>query len=395
MNPPPSTADAVGASGLHGVSSAESSAQAARSWRSEPTTREILALAALIPLIGFLVIVSVDPFWERVHVFGDSPFYVRIAVAIRKWEFSDVSPWHFWGLPYVMAVVSLITSLSEWWSLVIVSLAAGVAATYLVKRLWGGWVAAYFLILSIEWQQRVLLGGAEPLFLLLLLASLLAVRRDRWPLAALFAALATVVRPLGIFLLIALGIVLLARKEYRKLIACTAIGLLVGIIYLVPFVYYFGDVLANFRFYQTNDWGSASPIGWPFVSIIQGAISFDLPWTARARSGFWILFYILAVTAMIRRPAFREYARRYPAEALFAGAYILFAFSYNSSVWAWVEFARYALPALPIALFALEAYLPHDRRLVWALAPVTGALSAMSAMNVRRILTIWRARFSG
>jgi Gpi18-like mannosyltransferase len=395
MNPPPSTADAVGASGLHGVSSAESSAQAARSWRSEPTTREILALAALIPLIGFLVIVSVDPFWERVHVFGDSPFYVRIAVAIRKWEFSDVSPWHFWGLPYVMAVVSLITSLSEWWSLVIVSLAAGVAATYLVKRLWGGWVAAYFLILSIEWQQRVLLGGAEPLFLLLLLASLLAVRRERWPLAALFAALATVVRPLGIFLLIALGIVLLARKEYRKLIACTAIGLLVGIIYLVPFVYYFGDVLANFRFYQTNDWGSASPIGWPFVSIIQGAISFDLPWTARARSGFWILFYILAVTAMIRRPAFREYARRYPAEALFAGAYILFAFSYNSSVWAWVEFARYALPALPIALFALEAYLPHDRRLVWALAPVTGALSAMSAMNVRRILTIWRARFSG
>jgi Gpi18-like mannosyltransferase len=395
MNPPPSTADAVGASGLHGVSSAESSAQAARSWRSEPTTREILALAALIPLIGFLVIVSVDPFWERVHVFGDSPFYVRIAVAIRKWEFSDVSPWHFWGLPYVMAVVSLITSLSEWWSLVIVSLAAGVAATYLVKRLWGGWVAAYFLILSIEWQQRVLLGGAEPLFLLLLLASLLAVRRERWPLAALFAALATVVRPLGIFLLIALGIVLLARKEYRKLIACTAIGLLVGIIYLVPFVYYFGDVLANFRFYQTNDWGSASPIGWPFVSIIQGAISFDLPWTARARSGFWILFYILAVTAMIRRPAFREYARRYPAEALFAGAYVLFAFSYNSSVWAWVEFARYALPALPIALFALEAYLPHDRRLVWALAPVTGALSAMSAMNVRRILTIWRARFSG
>jgi Gpi18-like mannosyltransferase len=395
MNPPRSTADAVGASGLHGVSSAESSAQAARSWRSEPTTREILALAALIPLIGFLVIVSVDPFWERVHVFGDSPFYVRIAVAIRKWEFSDVSPWHFWGLPYVMAVVSLITSLSEWWSLVIVSLAAGVAATYLVKRLWGGWVAAYFLILSIEWQQRVLLGGAEPLFLLLLLASLLAVRRERWPLAALFAALATVVRPLGIFLLIALGIVLLARKEYRKLIACTAIGLLVGIIYLVPFVYYFGDVLANFRFYQTNDWGSASPIGWPFVSIIQGAISFDLPWTARARSGFWILFYILAVTAMIRRPAFREYARRYPAEALFAGAYILFAFSYNSSVWAWVEFARYALPALPIALFALEAYLPHDRRLVWALAPVTGALSAMSAMNVRRILTIWRARFSG
>lgn len=366
-----------------------------RSWRAEPTAREILALAALIPLVGFLVIASVDPFWERVHVFGDSPFYVRIAVAIRNWEFSNVSPWHFWGLPYVMALISLTTSLSEWWSLIIVSLAAGIAATHLVKRLWGGWVAAYFLILSVEWQQRVLLGGAEPLFLLLLLASLLAVRRERWALAAVLAALATVVRPLGIFLLIAIGIVLLARKEYRKLAVCTGIGALIGVIYLIPFVYYFGDVLANFRFYQTNDWGSASPIGWPFVSIIQGAISFDLPWTARARSGFWIVFYVLAVVLMFRRPAFRVYARTYPVEVLFAGAYILFAFSYNSSVWAWVEFARYALPALPIALFAVEPYLPHDRRIVWALAPVTGALSAMSAMNVRRILTIWRARFSG
>jgi hypothetical protein len=395
MNEPRSTYESVNAPDPLTVPSSEPSTPARRSWRSEPTTRETLILAALIPLIGFIVIASVDPFWERVHVFGDSPFYVRIAVAIRRWEFTDVSPWHFWGLPYVMALVSLVTSLSEWWSLVIVSLAAGIGATYLVKRLWGGWVAAYFLVLSLEWQQRVLLGGAEPLFLLLLLASLLATRRDRWPLAALFAALATVVRPLGIFLLIAIGIVLLTRKEYRTLIACTLIGAVIGAVYLVPFVYYFGDVLANFRFYQSNDWGSGSPIGWPFVSIIKGALYFDLPWTSRARSGFWILFYILAVAAMIRRATFRAYARRYPVEALFAGAYILFAFSYNSSVWAWVEFARYALPALPIALYAVEAYLPHDRRIVWALAPVTGALSAMSAMNLRRILTIWRARFPG
>lgn len=385
--------EVVGARDQHVALPSETSTLTGRTWRSEPSSREVVVLAALACLIGFLVISSVEPFWDRVRAFGDNASYVAIARAIRRWDFSSLDPYHFWGLPYVVAATAVVSSLSEWWSLLIVCIATALGATYLIQRLWGGWVASYFIILSLEWQQRTVLGGAEPLFVFLMLASFTSARRERWPLAALFAAGATIVRPLGMLLLLAIGVVLYARRAYRKLIASTAVGVVVGAIYVLPLVIYFGDPLANFRFYQNQDWGSASPIGLPFVSIINGAISFDLPWTARARAATWILFYILAVVVMFRRPRFRDYARRYPVEVLFAALYILFAFSYNSPIWAWLEFARYSLPALPVALYALEDYLPRDRRLVWSLIPISAALSAISAMNARRVLAIFRTRF--
>ena len=350
-------------------------------------------LAAFAYVIGFLVVSLVEPFIDRVRVFGDTAFYVNVVQAIRHWDFSTLSPWHFWGLPYAAAAVSFVTSLSAWWAILLVSAASALGATYLLQRLWGGWVACFFIVLSLEWQQRALLGGAEPAFIFLVLCSFVAARRDRWLWAAFFAALATTVRPLGIFLLLAIGLVLLVQRRYRTVAAATAIGMAVGALYVLPFAIYYGDPLANLRFYQSNDWTSGSPLGLPFVALVRGAISVDLPWTSRIREGFWVAFYLVAVAAMFIRPRFREYARRYPIETVFTAFYLLFVFSYNSPVWTWVEFARYALPALPVALYAVEEFLPKDRRLVWALAPVSAALSAVSAMNARRVLSLVRALF--
>ena len=63
-------------------------------------------------------------------------------------------------------------------------------------RLWGGWVAGFFAILNFDWMQRSYLGGSEPLFVALLFASFLAIRKERWWLACVLASLSTVVRPL-------------------------------------------------------------------------------------------------------------------------------------------------------------------------------------------------------
>ena len=361
--------------------------------RAEPGPREVLLLAGFTYVVAFLVIAMVEPFSDRVAAFGDNTSYVAIARAIGAWDFSELNPYHFWGLSYLIAAVSRLTFLPEWWALTAICLGSALGAVYLIQRLWGGWVACYFIVLSLEWQQRALLGGAEPLFVLLVVASFAAVRRDRWLFAALFAALSTVVRPVGVFALLAIGIVLLVRRSYGKLMASTTVGALVGAAYMLPLVTYFGDPLANFRFYQNQDWGSASPIGFPFVAVINGAIAFDLPWTSRIRAALWVMFYVLAVVVMLRRPWFRDYARRYPVEVLFAVGYILFAFSYNSPIWAWVEFPRYALPALPMALYAVSEYLPRDRRVVWSLAAVSAALAAASAMNVRRVVDVLRTRF--
>jgi hypothetical protein len=75
-----------------------------------------------------------------------------------------------------------------------------------------------------DWMQRSYLGGSEPLFVALLFGSFTAVRKERWLLAALLASLATVVRPLGVFALLGIGVALVWKRDYRKFLLATAIG---------------------------------------------------------------------------------------------------------------------------------------------------------------------------
>jgi len=102
-------------------------------------------------------------------------------------------------------------------SIVSSAVAAGIA-----YRLWGGWIARLFAILSFDWLQRSYMGGSEPFFVALLFGAFWAVRRERWALAALLASCATVVRPLGIFALIGIGLLPLWRHDYRRFATATA-----------------------------------------------------------------------------------------------------------------------------------------------------------------------------
>lgn len=84
---------------------------------------------------------------------------------------------------------------------------------WLTARLFGTVVAGYFAFTNIAWLQLAYLGGSEPLALALGLASLLAFRRDRILLAALLGSLAVTVRPLMIFVLVGIGLVLLYESS--------------------------------------------------------------------------------------------------------------------------------------------------------------------------------------
>lgn len=88
------------------------------------------------------------------------------------------------------------------------------------------------------------------MFVLLLFGSFWFGRKEpqeRWILAAVLAALATVTRAVGIFALVALGLNLLLRKEYRKLTVCIALAALIGFLYLLPFWIAFHDPLYQFH----------------------------------------------------------------------------------------------------------------------------------------------------
>jgi len=352
-----------------------------------------LALLVFLSFILFTVCVALAKnYAAAVDAFGDSSAYMSLAAAIRHWDFHDVVVKQFWGLPYAMAALSKVTGLSDRAALLLMSFGPSLLAALLARRLWDGWIASYFAILNFDWLQRSCLGGSEPLFVCLLLASFACVRRKRWLLATLLASLATVVRPLGLFALLSIGLTLLWKKDFPKFAAATAIGLTIGALYSLPLMLHFGGAMANVNSYHSSQWQGGWLFGFPFVAIIKGFI-YPATWTNLVLSLGWIVFVTVAVFVMIRSAEFRAYCRAHTVEALFLVPYLWCLFTYNYPMWARSNFARFAIPILPFALFAVYRWLPKDRRVVWALGAVTSLLAASSALGVLNLVQLLRSKF--
>src|SRR5204863_1955271 len=215
----------------------------ASKWKRAPTAREVMLLALLSGCLFVITILRFHDYSSAVADFGDSQAYVSAASAIRRWNFDGVQIKQFWGYPYAMVAFSIVTRSSEKASLLLVAGLSCLVSVALAFRLWGGWVAGFFAALNFDWMQRSFLGGSEPLAVALLFGAFLAVRRERYLLGALLASLSTVVRPVGIFCLIGIAIVLLYRRDLKKLALAVLIGAAVGALYLLPFWIYFGDPL--------------------------------------------------------------------------------------------------------------------------------------------------------
>ena len=352
---------------------------------SPPQFREITLLTLLTGLLFAATILPIQSYPATVDNFGDSSAYVSAASAIAHWDFRGVQIKQFWGYPYAMALVSRLTSIPERYSLLVVSCVSSLLGVWLAYKLWGGWVAAFFAVLNFDWMQRSFLGGAEPLAVALIFGSFLAFRRDRYLLAALLAALSTVVRPLGIFCLVGIGVVLLYRREFKKLSMAMLTGALVGILYVLPFWIYFHDPLYQVHRYKTSDWHSGSAIGLPFAAIGNGFAHDHVPWTNLLLTLGWIAF-VLAGVALMAQKDFRQYARQHAPEAWFASLYIAFLFTYNSSEWARADFVRFAIPVVPFVLISLCQWIPKSRIILYSLATVSSSLAACSALGIRNVL---------
>lgn len=352
------------------------------SWTTEPCVLELTSIVALTGIIFVAFIGLFQNYLAKIDDFADSASYMQIAAAIQHWDFRGLAIGHFWGLPYLMALLSKITGASERASLLIISVGSSLASVILARRLWGGWIAGLFAVLSLDWIQRSFLGGSEPLFVALLFASFLAVRRDHCLLAALLAALATVCRPLGVFALLAIGAMLLWQRKYLKCATATVIGAVIGLAYAWPIGHYFGSPLANVHGYDPK----GNIFGIPFYAIIQGTMLYPASWTNLILSFGWILFITLGAIAMIAREEYRAYARRFPVESIFATLYMISIYCYNYPSWARGSFARFMIPALPFVLVALMRWIPKDRRLLWACAIIMPVLAAASAIGVQHVV---------
>ncbi len=375
----------IDASGTRQARESKSSQAPENRWRQEPGERDLLVLTTVIFILFIGVILLFRNYSATVDDFGDSSAYMNVARAIRLWDFRGIVIKQFWGLPYLMALLSFTTHLSDRSALLLVSAGSSMVSVVLASRLWGGWVAGFFAILNFDWMQRSLLGGSEPLSVALLFGSFLAVRRERWPLAALLAALSTITRPLGVFALLGIGIVLLWKKEFRTFIVAFTIGISVGIAYSIPVTQHFGSPVATVSSYYSPGWQGGRLFGVPFYAIVKGTLAEHAPWTNLVLSFGWISFVLLAVFAMFSSESFRAHAREHPVEILFAAPYLWFLFSYNYPHWARGNFARFAIPIIPFTLLALYRWLPKDRRIIWSIGILSTLLAASSALGIRNV----------
>lgn len=354
-----------------------------RTRSSEPSIREVLTLALAGAAIFVVIILAFESYGSAVVNFGDSNGYIAVARAIRHWHFDGLQIKQFWGYSYAMAALSLVTRLPVEISLLVISVSSCVFSIIFAHRLWGGWIAALFAILNFDWIQRCYLGGSEPLSVALILGAFLAVRKERFLLAATLASFATVVRPLSVFSLLAILAILLYRRDFKRALVSAFIGGAVALLYVTPLLKYFGDPLAT-----VHSYGSVSrPLfGIPFYAIIEGTILYRAPWTNLLLSFGWIALITFGLIMMARDEKFRVYARAHAVEVLFAVPYLVLVYCYNYPVFARGSFARFAIPALPLVYLALSKWIPRDRRVIWALGLICPALAAASAIGIQRVL---------
>jgi Gpi18-like mannosyltransferase len=354
----------------------------------EPSLIEALLMLATTFVLHFWTVCRVRSFWTIAATWPDNPSYINIATVIRNWHFSGGDmPHHFWGFPYLIALVSKLFSIPELMAVVVISLLGSFTACLLVHRLYGGWVATTFVFINYEWIILSVEGSSEPLFMCLLFASFLAARSNRWNLAALLASFATTVRPVGVLALLAFAIVLAGRRYYRQLAVITLIGLVIGILYMVPLWIIVGRPFANFTGYSP-DWGHHGwPITYPFGVLVPAyltAIFSGTRWYTLVFLAAWPVFALVS-TLKIWGPGKRQnFLAPYPAEALFATIYVSFFLSYPYTGVIWY-FSRFLIPVLPLLLFSLRDWIPKDRRVLWAATVLSALLSSAAMVGLRNV----------
>jgi hypothetical protein len=304
----------------------------------------------------------------------------QLSAAIRHWDFRGLDPSQpkeLWGFSYVAALVAAVTRLPDIFAIVVVSSSMFVVANYLCCRLWDATIAAWFMVVSWWWLDTATEGMTEPLFMALLLGSFLAFRKERWVTAAVFASGATIVRPVGIFALIAMGIVFLARRDLRRLAITFLIALTTAVLYAIPMKLIYGDPLANVHGYHAHDWSESVPITIPLLPEIKGALMGGHV-RLKILIGAWVLFTLAGLVKIAVDRRFWQYSEIFPVEAIFAVYFAIFLFTYNVPYWAWLHFPRFVIPLLPFLLLVFLDRLPRDRRILWGVGACNIAISVLA-----------------
>ena len=323
-------------------------------------SRRELALFVVAMYAWFVVlIVAFDNFPSRILRTGDNPSYRAESAALRGAAPPDFTARHFFGYPLATAAIATVTRTPDATAMVMVSVIASLIAVFVAGELWGGVIAAWFAVANIDWVQRSLCGGAEPLFAALIVLGIAAARRERWTLAAACGALATIVRPLGIWLLVAIGIELLRRRNGWRLASAVSIAIAIGGAYLALLRILFGDAFGSFRWYSAMGLGHDRTFI-PFVTLFLSHGEHPLTKRNVVKALVWMLITLAGVVVAISRKLWREQR----VEWLFAALYLA-SFFFFPAWWIEGEYSRYLTPVIPLLFVALARWIPTNRAVMW------------------------------
>jgi hypothetical protein len=207
----------------------------------------VLAMGCASALVHIVLPGEVDSVIGK----DDNALYIEMANYLLAGKFGGTFDSHFaWGYPAVVAAVSRALHISTISALTLVSRSSALGAIALAGQLWGPRVASAFAIVNFAWLQRAPFGGSDPLYILLLLSALVCIRHNRWLSATTLASLSMLVRPVGVLMLPALFIVLVARKQYRTLFLSIAAASAIAIAYYIPVSVYLRNPLLAIQDYS-------------------------------------------------------------------------------------------------------------------------------------------------
>jgi hypothetical protein len=329
---------------------------------TEWTRREAAVLVLGCYALFVLCIVVFDSYPRRIEQTGDNGDYMLETTAIRAGNAQGRGAAHFLGYSLINAPIAALLHLSNMNALAVTSTIASLVAIALAAELWGPWVAGLFAVINLDWTQRSLLGGADPVFAAFVFGALLLARREKWVGAALLAAYATMVRPFGFIALVAIGLVLLWRRRYVMFLLAVAVSAGLGGAYLLIVRHIYGSGLQNFTWYHSMGLTRDRHFI-PFVTVFLQSPDHPLTWKNVAKTLAWTAFTAAAIVATALRPEMRRTIREAPVEWLFAGMYTV-SFLFFPAWWIEGEYPRYYAPVIPFCIVALRRWLPERRWLV-------------------------------
>lgn len=299
---------------------------------------KMLALAAINIVATLAVYLPFINNFEVIYRYLDGPLYMYVAKTL--YVMPAVTPFNLPDFYYAchLALYPLLIRAFSFMgydrSMLFVAIAASTLATMAFYQLLKEfkysvnpfWASVVFIFFPSRWLLYHSVGASEPLFILLILASIYCYKKDWYVAAFTLAGLASVTKIFGVLMLASYVILLIYEKKYRYLPYTLIIPAFLGLNFLA-YQYTYGDFFAYFK------WNGGFMKTTPFMNFFAPAGAGKTN-DAELFMGFYVI-YILGALRLWKRPELCSFSLVYLA---------FMAFVQHPDV------SRYLLPAAPFAL---------------------------------------------